>query len=153
MTIKYWNRSTQSDHLGPQDSRCFRYEIETNKQPIIFNFDVEFCPSVLLHNQMVCLNQFEILVLPVFTISAKLDLITCVGNFTSVHFISMRNYALPSVTAFYKAGSSSSYFTVERAAKTLHRMSPCTLVSVRAKITWLLKVFALYELMTVGHLD
>ena len=28
------------------------------------------------------------------------------------------------------------YFTVERAAKTLHRMSPCTPVSVPAKITW-----------------
>ena len=30
--------------------------------------------------------------------------------------------------------------TVERAAKTLHRMSPCTPVSVPAKITWTLSV-------------
>ena len=40
---------------------------------------------------------------------------------------------LSSVTA----SSSSSYFTVERAAKTLYRMSPCTPVSFPAKITWL----------------
>ena len=35
-----------------------------------------------------------------------------------------------------RVSSSSRYFTVERAARTLHRMSPCTPVSVPAKITW-----------------
>ena len=38
------------------------------------------------------------------------------------------------------------YFTVERAAKTLHRMSLCTPVSVPAKITWK-AVFSLFLLV------
>ena len=41
-----------------------------------------------------------------------------------------------SVIAFYQASSSSSYFTVERTAKTLCSMLPCTPVSIPAKITW-----------------
>ena len=46
------------------------------------------------------------------------------------------NNTLPLVTTLYQASYCSSYFTMERAAKTLHRMSPCTPVSVPAKITW-----------------
>ena len=66
-----------------------------------------------------------------------------------MHSISMNKQTiktLSSVTALYYASSSSSYFTVERAAKTLHRMSPCTPVSVPAKITWLdhMNTFALH---------
>ena len=44
---------------------------------------------------------------------------------------------IPSVTVFCQESSSSSYFAVERAAEPLHRMSPCTPVSVPAKITWI----------------
>ena len=40
------------------------------------------------------------------------------------------------MTAFYQDRSSSSYLALERAAKTLHRMSLCTPVNVPAKITW-----------------
>ena len=35
----------------------------------------------------------------------------------------------------------SGYFTVETTAQTLHRASPCTLVSVPAKITWHVNMF------------
>ena len=55
---------------------------------------------------------------------------------TQFHWTNNKS-TLPSVTVFYQANSSSSYFTVERAAKTLHRMSPCMPVSVPAKITWM----------------
>ena len=55
----------------------------------------------------------------------------------SVHFISMNKQAL---NFFYDnlllGQSSSSYFAVERADKTLHRMSLCTPVNVPTKITW-----------------
>ena len=54
--------------------------------------------------------------------------------YTSFQWINNEN-TLPSVTALYQAISSSSYFTVERAAKTLHRMSTCTPVGIPAKIT------------------
>ena len=37
-----------------------------------------------------------------------------------------------------QARATSKYLTLERAAKTLHRMSPCTPLRVPAKITWLL---------------
>ena len=47
----------------------------------------------------------------------------------------LRSYTT-SVTAFYQASSSSSYFTLERAAQTFHQMSPGAPVSVPAKITW-----------------
>ena len=36
---------------------------------------------------------------------------------------------------FIYASSSSSYFIVEKATKTLHQMSPCTPASISAKIT------------------
>ena len=64
-------------------------------------------------------------------------------NLRSLHFQSLQSLPnwiqLPSsetspVCSSFQ--SSSSYFTVERAAKTLHRMSPCTPVSIPAKITW-----------------
>ena len=45
----------------------------------------------LPHNQSLCLHhsKFEILVFSIFTISAKLDPITYVGNLTNIHSISM----------------------------------------------------------------
>ena len=60
------------------------------------------------------------------------------GNLSNMHSISMNKQTIKTLfsgTAFYEASSSSSYFTVEKAAKTLHRMSPCTPVSVPTKIT------------------
>ena len=41
------------------------------------------------------------------------------------------------------------YFTVERTAKTLHRMSPCTPVSVLAKITWMKNAVSYKRELTV----
>ena len=38
---------------------------------------------------------------------------------------------------FFEWNCPLSHFIVERAAETLHRMSPCTPVSVPAKITWI----------------
>ena len=54
-----------------------------------------------------------------------------------------------SVTVFHWDNFSLSYFAVGKAAKTLHRMSPCTPVGVPAKITWLL--YCRYALNVKEH--
>ena len=72
---------------------------------------------------------------------------------TRTHFLQLQ-------PSFYTS-SSSSYFTVEKAIKTLYWMSPCTPVSVNAKITWLLLnrywdlknigIFSNESIVTVHH--
>ena len=44
-------------HVPP---RWFRYESETNQQPIRFNMDEEFVHPVLPHNQILCLHHFNL---------------------------------------------------------------------------------------------
>ena len=77
----------------------------------------------------------EILVFSIFIKCAKLDPITYPENLTNMHFISMKKNnrnTLPSVIIFYNFLLK--FFTVEKDAKTLYRVSPCTLVSVPANI-------------------
>ena len=68
--------------------------------------------------------------------------------FTSFQWINDKTNSLqlqPSIRPA-PAQVTSKYFTVEKATKTLHQMSPCTLVSVPAKIIW---IHRLAELRTV----
>ena len=74
------------------------------------------------------------------TISAKLDAVTYVGNLTDVHFFSLFSEQIIRAHSFCNSllvrQFQSKLFYCGRAAKTLHRMLPCTPVSVPAKITW-----------------
>ena len=94
----------------------------------------------LPHSQILCLHHFNLR-------SFYFKFLQFLPNWIQLHtsgtsaictpFQRINNKKLSSLTAFYWASSSSSYFTVEKAAKTLHQMSPCTPVSVSSKITWL----------------
>ena len=135
----------------PQPARWFRYECETSQQPIRFNFDVEFCRPILPHSQILSLHHFNLRYLHFQYLQSLSNWIQLPSSETSPVFTLFQwtnnENTLTSVTALYQASSSSSYFSVERAAKTLHRMSPCTPVSVPAKITRMCMMFWLGHLM------
>ena len=65
----------------------------TNVANLEFNFDVEFCRPILPHNQILCLDHFNLIFLAfvIFTISAKLDPVTRIRSLTNVHLISTVN--------------------------------------------------------------
>ena len=130
-------------------SRWFRYESETNQQPIRFNFDVEFCRPVLPYNQILWLHHLKLISLYFQSLQSLPNLILlhtwgispkCALHFneqiTRIHILLLQ----PSIRPV-PAEVTSKYFTVERAAKTLHRMSTYIPVSVPAKIIWIVSSF------------
>ena len=92
-------------------------------------------PSYLESHPLSSTFPFEVLVFAIFTISAKLDPVTYVGHLTNVHS-SFNEQITRAHFVLLQSSIRSSYFTVERATETLHRMSPCTPVSIPAQITW-----------------
>ena len=111
------------------------------KQPIRFNFDVEFCLSIVPHHPIFCLHHFNLSRPCTFNLY---NLCQTVSNYIcreahqcALHFnekITSTHSLL--LQPFIRPVPAQSYFAVERVAKTLRRMSSCTPVNVPAKITW-----------------
>ena len=102
-----------------------------------------FAGTVLPHNQILCLHHFNsrslyfqcLQCLPNLILLDTWETHQCALHFnveiTRTNFLQLQ----PSIRSV-PAQVRSTYFTVERANKTLHQISPCTPVSVPAKITW-----------------
>ena len=104
--------------------------------------------SYLTIRSSVYIILIEILIFLIFTISDKLHAFTYVGNLANVDFISMNKQQEHTSSCYSPLLDQFQFkfklFTVERAAKTLHQMSPYTPVSVPAKITWISQGFIWY---------
>ena len=98
--------------------------------------DVEFCWPILPHSHILSVHHFKLRSLHFQSLQSLPNWIKLPTSKISPMCTPNNKNTLPSFTAFYEASFGSSYFTLKRAAKTLHLMSPCTPVSVPAKITW-----------------
>ena len=87
-----------SDYNGLIDKMCkmivkgaklpgdFITKVKQSNKLVRFNFDVDFCRSVLPYNLILCLHHFDLRSLQVFVISkisVKLNQVPYVGNLTS----------------------------------------------------------------------
>ena len=116
----------------------FATNVTQINQPTRFNFDVKLCRPILPHNQILCLHAFLNLR------SLYFQSLQSLPNWTQLHTLETS----PVCTSFQWVNNKHAiasirtvpaqviHSAVERAARTLHRMSPCTPVSVPAKITW-----------------